>query len=92
MKRSLVNDLYHGKLYPAEDVDLSGACYRDALHRESELSAKMQRLFLEEDWKMFEEYRMIDGEVQNYLLEATFLEGFRIGAYLVAELAEAEGR
>ena len=84
--RSVLWELYHGQLYPAANIRPKKEEYREAVHRTSVLSQEMHGVYSAGDWDLFERYQLADCEVQNYLQEATFIEGFRLGALIVLEL------
>ena len=87
-ERSVLWQLYHGCLYPAENIRPKQEMYHEAVHRRSVLSQEMHNVFTVGDWDLFERYQLADSEVQNYLLESTFIEGFRIGAIAILEVLE----
>ena len=85
-KESVLRDLFHGQLYPAEQIRGEGSEYQKALHRTSILSTEIQRAFLPSDLALFEKYQEADCEVQTLLQEETFIEGCRLGMLIVLEL------
>ena len=72
--------------YPAENIRPKQEQYHEVVHRRSVLSQEMHNAFPMGDWDLFERYQLADSEVQNYLLESTFIEGFRIGALAILEV------
>jgi len=89
-ERSVLWQLYHGYLYPAANIRPKQEKYREAAHRAAVLSQEMHSTFPARDWNLFEQYQLADCEVQNCLQEATFIEGFRLGALTMLELLGGE--
>ena len=89
-EKSVLWQLYHGYLYPAANICPKKEGYREAVHRAAVLSQEMHSVYSAGDWDLFERYQLADCEVQNCLQEATFIEGFRIGALMILELLGGE--
>lgn len=85
-KESVLRDLFHGRIYPSEQIRVEESAYQEAVHRTSILSMEIQKSFVPSDLALFEKYQEADCEVQTLLQEETFIERCRLGMLIVLEL------
>ena len=87
MKKSMIDKLYNGEIYPAEQVTPQYPEYREAsreygICREKVASA----LGNEEEERM----NQLEEKIHDYELKDTFVYGLRVGLLLILELLELE--
>lgn len=90
MSKSLLQRLYDGEIYPAENLYLKGAKHKELNRKISDETEYFKNVLSPEDWKRFETLGDMQHERTDDYYYANFLYGFRLGAGLIAEALAAD--
>ncbi len=83
--KNVLNQLYNGKLFPAEQAVKNDNRYKYHMRKQIENFEALNQTFSAEQRNLFEKYRQCTNSLNAYLLQKTFRQGFRIGARIFIE-------
>jgi hypothetical protein len=84
--KSILSDLYEGKLHPDETIMPTDPEYRQNNRAISKSLEVCKIKFSESDFKLLEEVLNLYGTSHAMLNSATFIEGFRVGVLMMIEV------
>lgn len=86
--KSILADLYEGKLHPDETIMPTEPEYRQNNRAISKSLEVCRMKFSEGDFKLLEEVLDLYGTSHAILNSASFVEGFKMGALMMIEIFE----
>ncbi|WP_150266141.1 DUF6809 family protein [Paenibacillus tepidiphilus] len=84
--RILLNELYHGNLYPDEEVIPNDPHYRLVSRKTSEAIEAWKVRHSEKEFNELEELLDLYNQTHGIQLASTFTHGFRLGAGIMVEV------
>lgn len=75
----ILDDLFEGKIYPAENVVSSEKEFRDAIQEMERLMKYMEQKLNKEEYEAFEKYNGCMLDIQNLQCRAFFKHGYSLG-------------
>jgi hypothetical protein len=84
--KSILNKLYNGQLFPAEQAVRNDNRYMHSMQKQNEDFEALNQTFSSEQRNLFEKYRQCTNCLNAYLLQKAFRQGFRIGARILIEV------
>lgn len=84
--KSIIEDLYYGKLYPSEQIVPNDPRYRMLNQQISEMMQLWRQKLSEEDFRQLEAMLDLQGESNSIHNKATFVQGFKMGASMMIEV------
>ena len=88
--KSIIEQLFSGEVYPAEQVVPRNPEYRVVSRAIGEEKLRLENKLPEEDWKKLEELFEQILTVHDYELKAMFAYGIRFGAQLWTEIYDGK--
>lgn len=89
-KKSILERLYDGELFPPDSLLSDDPAYRAACGRADRESTYLMSRLNDEDKRHLDELIDITGEMDSLTADANFTFGFRVGALLMLELLTGE--
>jgi hypothetical protein len=89
--KSILSDLYEGKLHPDETIMPTDPEYRQNNRAISNTLEVCKIKFSESDFKLLEEVLDLYGTSHAMLNSASFVEGFKVGALMMIEVLTKKG-
>ena len=77
---NILEDLYYGNLSPCQRATRPGSCVKKLMQKQSDLEAKLNGSFTEEQRASFEQYLSITADLLDANCLDSFITGFRLGA------------
>lgn len=84
--KSILADLYEGKLHPDETIMPTDPEYRRNNREISNTIEACKKKFSESGFKLLEEVLDLYGTSHSMLNSASFIEGFKVGALMMIEV------
>jgi len=84
--KSIVNALYNGRLFPAEQVVFHDKRYRFHMDKQITACEKLSLSLTPDQRKLLEKYKDCTNILNAYILQRTFQKGFKIGAKMILEV------
>jgi len=84
--KSIVNALYNGRLFPAEQIVFHDKRYRSYMQKQISAFEKLNLSLTTEQRKLLEKYKDCTNISNAYILQRTFRKGFNIGAKIIIEV------
>lgn len=91
MSKTLLQQLYDGEIYPAEDVNPKNPKYRELCRKVGEEREYFRNKFSGSDREQFDEMDNLYQEITAIYGYEDFSFGFRLGAGLMAEALIKDG-
>lgn len=85
MTKSLLQQLYDGEIYPAEQIVPKSPEYRELSRKLGEEKEYLREQLLTNDRERFEEMETLSQEITSLYGYENFLYGFRLGVGLMIE-------
>ena len=83
--KSLLERLYRGEIFPAEDIVPRSKTYRDAEDEQNRCHDQLEEKLSEELVELLEEYKAASEDTHRVHLEHTFAAGVSFGVRLMLE-------
>ena len=82
---NILEDLYYGNLSPSHRAVRPGSCVKKLMQKQSDLEAKLNESFSEEQRANFEQYLSLTADLLDANCLDSFITGFRLGARFTHE-------
>ena len=82
---NILEDLYYGNISPSERRVRPGSCVKKLMQKQSDLEAKLNGSFTEEQRANFEQYLTVTADLLDANCLDSFITGFRLGARFTHE-------
>ena len=82
---NILEDLYYGNLSPCQRAVRPGSRVKKLMQKQSDLEAKLNGLFTEEQRANFEQYLSVTADLLDTNCLDSFITGFRLGARFTHE-------
>jgi hypothetical protein len=89
--KSILEELYHGKISPYEKVVSRDLKYRSILRKISESMDKWKGMLSEEDFNELEALLDLYHQVGGMNMTASFASGFKLGTAIMIEALSGDG-
>ena len=83
---NILEDLYYGNLSPCQRAVRPGSRVKKLMQKQSDLEAKLNGSFTEEQRASFEQYLSLCADLLNANCLDSFIIGFRLGAQFTHEI------
>lgn len=83
---TIIDELYHGELYPAEKIILKTERYAEARKDAVRLSQDLQRNLTPEQFELYEQYCTANAVMVDEMHCECFRQGIIFGAQLMMEI------
>ena len=83
---NILEDLYYGNLSPSQRDVRPGSHVKKLMQKQSDLEAKLNGSFTEEQRASFEQYLSITADLLDANCLDSFITGFRLGACFTHEI------
>ncbi|MCM3042544.1 hypothetical protein M3201_23080 [Paenibacillus motobuensis] len=90
--RSIIEELYYGKLCPEEHIVPTDSEYRSLNKKTSKLMEEARERLSEKDFATLEQILDLTSDSNSMVTSASFVEGFRMGALVIVEVFCGEGK
>jgi len=77
---NILEDLYYGNLSPSQRAVRPGSRVKNLMQKQSDLEAKLNESFTEEQRETFEQYLSVSADLLDANCLDNFIVGFRFGA------------
>lgn len=84
----IIEEIYYGKICPYEEIAKKIPKFSEFSTKVSEKSEKIKKTLSEEQIRLFIEYDEILEEIHQLFEKHSFIEGFKMGAKLHAEISQ----
>ena len=82
---NILEDLYYGNLTPCQRAVRPDSRVKNLMQKQSDLEAKLNESFTEEQWEIFEQYLSVSADLLDANCLDSFITGFRLGAQFAHE-------
>lgn len=82
----ILEDLYCGKIFPAEDIVPKGKNYEEMNQEISQQMKKLEKILDREDFSDIEKLRELLANRSETEFSQSFIYGFRLGALMMTEV------
>ena len=90
--KTLLERLYRGEVFPAEDIVPQSAEYQAAVDKERALRGRLEELLTEKRFDLLDKYDAAVEDIHRLDLQYTYGEGVRFGVRLMLETLCVDGK